>query len=385
MFLLLALAMSKGSRLATVDYAYSKKEMDKKLNGEYVYFITKEEGKCFKEYGTDDWQLEDPPAAKTYTLNVTFIGRGGEVLKESIVVVNGKVKSCLAKCDDKYYFNPDDFTFYMRREDVSDFDAISGKSACIDAMYSVEKAGFLVDYYKKDEADDKFLSKEVYEEIEIEDGCVDVSSTTNFKEFKNPIDVSNIDSFEIVIKSVKKDGTTSYISRVIESEKTADDNIGDNDLFSISYRDKKINYLYLNRGSFSDYNSICIESIRYVNKLNYLPRDKVVGNIDDYKEDDVFSASAADERYARKVKAFTTSSFTYDLAGAFVQVAAEVKGDTALGVVFEGVIDFDDNRSFSIDINEEYKLLIAADSDNNVQIKLNKEEEKLAFGHLIIY
>lgn len=135
---------------------YTKAEVDKKLAGDYVEYISKEEGKCFKgNHSNSCWFLENPPDAKTYILNITFNGYEGATLKESVVVEDGKVKSTLnVDKDPRFYrFDPDGFSFYIdANSDYTNFSSTDNtKSACIDVMYYGEEKG----YYNKEEVDRK--------------------------------------------------------------------------------------------------------------------------------------------------------------------------------------------------------------------------------------
>lgn len=134
---------------------YTKDQIDEMLVGSFVEYIPKEEGKCFKADGKY-WRLENPPSATTYTLNITF-KHGDNVLKESVVVVDGKVVSMLnVDYNPSYYvFDPAAFTFFID-DGNSKFSGYSsrksGNTACIDAMYAGQYGGH-DGYYTKGEID----------------------------------------------------------------------------------------------------------------------------------------------------------------------------------------------------------------------------------------
>lgn len=138
------------------DSIYSKVEVDDMLNGDYREYITADDARCFSGKGEYTWILNNPPAASSYTLNITF-KNGNTDVNESITVVDNKVEHHLITDlygEDYFMFNPDDFTFYIDGNSAYTIfrPGYPGSSACVTAMYSGIK-GVLYDYYSKDEVD----------------------------------------------------------------------------------------------------------------------------------------------------------------------------------------------------------------------------------------
>lgn len=326
--LLLATAMPKGSRLATVDYSYSKKEVKSLLYGDTIL-----ENRCLDVVSTgSQWQLKDTQVGNSFTLELEIKLTSEGVKRHVIVVKDGETVSSDMPEENSWNIQTVEGGFtlqidaghpykggiseicclgiykggivdsvnldnYLHVDNILGNEDPKGQFQVFGAIASDERYARAEDVRGLDE---RYLKKGIYEEIEIDDKCYTVSG--NLLKLKNQPDLTNVNSLSMRFRIVKEGGETVYIDKVVRNREYEDGSklLIDDIEFNSDPFDGNLD---LNINWVTTWESICIESLFNLDNMRYLPGDSIIGNVGNMesvedKERKVFSAPAADARFA---------------------------------------------------------------------------------------